>query len=846
MEEKHETLGYEVVPNKYTLMVEPNLNDFTYACEEVIEVKVKNERRSIVLNAVAFKINKVLIKNKGLEQTPKVRMDNAKEILILDLEKPISGNAEIHINFSGENNDKLYGFYRSRYLLEGKEHHLLTTQFEAANARNAFPCFDEPAFKATFDLSLLVDKFLQCVSNMPIKEERVVRNKKLVVFHSTPKMSTYLLYIGIGEFERVTDKLGDLEIGVVTTPGKKQYTKLALENAKKILAFYQKYFGIRYPLPKIDLIAVPDFSAGAMENWGAVTFREVALLGDEKSAVMIKQKIAHIIAHEFAHQWFGDLVTMKWWDDLWLSESFATFMDYKAIDAVYPKWNTRTQFVRDVVGVALGADQLASTHPISVSVSKPGDIDQIFDEVSYEKGCAVLSMLEEYAGKETFRKGLHNYLNKHAYSNATKNDLWKAVEQTAREEGERTDISAVAKCWIDKPGYPAITVKHARPGFSLIQNRFVLSKPNARGTTWLIPVTYVLSTGRSKDLKFLMKRRSRDLKTSSNWIKLNHRQTGMYRTIYPEDVLDSLGELIKEAEMEWVDAWGVENDLYTLARGSRLKLEDYLHFVSEYCFAAKYPLNLSVLSHIGALFGMLYGRESETTETLRSLLSGYSSEIIKQIGWVKTEDESNITTMTRSVAVMSSGISGDRATIKRAAKLFSRSMQDTAAVDADLRGTVYMLSAWAGDESKFKTITDRYKNEKLPDEKNRLLSAIGMFQGETLLSRSLGFSLSKYVRLQDSYMVPSVVSSNPIGRRLIWGWTKKNWNDLMLRYGSGTHMLSRYVNNMRTASDVKTLKEIKSFFNKKANTRDDITKALSQTIEMVKLNASFIDYNKLS
>lgn len=836
MHPKRETLGLNVIPLRYKIVIEPDIKAFHYKGDETIEVDVKKSTNNIALNGAELSIKGAAVRNKNKEQEAKVATEKEKERITLSFSRKIVGKAQLMISFTGNNSDMLYGFYRSRYKKGNKEKHLLTTQFEAANARNAFPCFDEPSLKARFDLSLIVEKNLDCVSNMPIKEEKALENKKLVAFHTTPRMSTYLLYIGVGEFERKTGRLGDIGINVITVPGKGKYAALGLEYAKKFVDFYQKYFRIRYPLPKIDLIAIPDFAVGAMENWGAITFRETALLGDEKSAVAVKQRIAEIVAHELAHQWFGNLVTMQWWNDIWLNESFATFMAYKAMDKVFPEWNMRAQYVDKVINTALSADQIASTHPISVEVNMPSEIDQIFDEISYEKGGSVLNMLEDYVGSEAFRKGLNSYLKRHAYSNATRSDLWNEIKNKGK------NVSEFAKCWIETPGYPAVTIKKLNGKLELTQKRFVLSEKKVPEGNWMIPLNYIYSNSRLKNEKILMKKKRHVIDVQkSSWLKMNYNQNGLYRTIYTKDMVDSLGELIKGSELSYIDAWGIENDLYALARGCRVDIMDYLNFVNNYCFAAKYPLNSSVLHHLRAMYNMLFFYNNENAAFLRKLLKDYSDDIIKQVGWIRTNNESTIITMIRNTAIFSSGLSGNKTTLNRANKMFKLFVNNGVEIDPNIRGAVYGLAAWSGNNSVMKVLRERFVKEQLPEERMRLLGSMGMFSDKRLINSSLEFSLSKNVRFQDSYAIAANTASNPAGKTVIWKWTKQNWKELMSRYKTGTHMLPRYISSFRIFSDTKTLKEITRFFGKSANMRTDLKKELKQAIEVIGINSRFVD-----
>ena len=404
-------LSDSISPIYYDLLFEPDLANFTFKGTTKIKIKLKKPSSQITLNSSELKIKNAKIIHNNKTHNAKIGVNEKEETLSLKTSEPISKEATIEIEFEGILNDKLSGFYRSKYMQNEKEKYLATTQFEAPYARQAFPCFDQPDKKAVFSVSLLIQKDLKAISNMPIVSETKKENKKLVKFEETPQMSTYLLYMGVGDFEFIESKLRDIKIRIVTLPGKSKEGKFALELTKKFLSYFEKYSKIPYPLPKLDMIAIPDFNAGAMENWGAITFREILLLfNPEKTSLPVKKRIAEVIAHELWHQWSGNLVTMKWWNDLWLNESFATYMAYKAVDNYFPEWHMWEDFVSDSTGGAMDADMLKTTHPIAVKVSSPNEIEEIFDEISYGKGGSVLRMIESYLGEETFRTGVSNYL----------------------------------------------------------------------------------------------------------------------------------------------------------------------------------------------------------------------------------------------------------------------------------------------------------------------------------------------------------------------------------------------------------------------------------------------------
>ena len=419
------------------------------------------------MDAAELRVSSVRAEDGGGVAVPaRARLDAGQEALVVSLGRAVRGRLTVEVEYEGELNDRMLGFYLSRYKEGGRERRLATTQFEAADARRAFPCFDEPAAKATFDISIVARGDHTAISNMPVASKKRLGGRgsearTLYAFETTPVMPTYLVYMGVGEFEFVGGTTGDgVAVRVAATRGNAKKGRYALGLAKELLGLYGRYFGSPYPLPKLDLIAVPDFAAGAMENWGAITFREAVLLYDPKtSSTRTKQFIAEVVSHEIAHQWFGNLVTMKWWNDLWLNESFATFMATKFVHMLHPEWDMWDQFAGDAVATAMSLDALRSTHPIDVVVSSPSEIREIFDAISYDKGGSILLMLEDYVGEAAFRRGLRRYLKDHAYGNAAGSDLWDAIGAASG-----LPVKRLVQAWIGRGGFPMVEASRRGPG----------------------------------------------------------------------------------------------------------------------------------------------------------------------------------------------------------------------------------------------------------------------------------------------------------------------------------------------------------------------------------------------
>ena len=831
---RSERTAWEITPIKYQLQFEPDMKKFIFSAKECITATVNKRTTRIRLNAKELRIKSASVSSGRSMQNARIEYDEKSQQIVLSFSNPVSSKVEINLSFEGIHNQKMSGFYRSEYPYKGRKHTMLTTQFESVSARCAFPCIDEPAAKAEFDVSLIISKELTAISNMSVKFQKLMGSKKLVSFNTTPKMSTYLLYLGVGNFEIIEAKQGKTTVRVIMPLGKAKLAKMALANACKVLGFLEGYFKVRYPLSKLDLIAVPDFAAGAMENWGAITFREYLLEMTDQSPVALRQRATEVIAHEIVHQWFGDLVTMEWWDDIWLNESFATFIAYKAIDRVFPEWDIKTLAFFQVFAPAFAADQLKSTHPINVKVNTPEQIGEIFDEISYEKGGSVLHMLEHTVGEKAFREGLSSYLKRNAYSNATKHDLWDAVAQQTERDKIRIDVPKLMAYWVNNPGYPVVGVEKRGNNAILSQKRFTLVKDVKEGN-WPIPLNYLLGTGREQRSIFSSATTNIQLH-GAEWVKLNYGQHCLYRVRYQKPMVDRLGALIKQKKIKGIDAWGIENDLFAFARSGRISLEEYLGFLSRYCTALDYPVNLSVMQHLDWIYTMLYNRPEG--EKARVLLSKSARIALDATGWKPSHGESSNTKLVRSSAIGSLGGVKDADTIGRCNKLFNQYLKGKP-IDPDIKGAVYSTVA-SNDGKRYPTFLNLYKKEELPEERLRLLGRLGEFMDKPLIGKALAFSLTKQVRPQDAFYIPATVGSNPVGKDLIWQWTSSNWQKLMKMFPTSAHMLDRYVENMTAVSDAATKQQIIKFFKNKRNMRADLKQSLDQTLERIDANIRLI------
>ena len=522
-------------------------------------ITIVNPEKDLILDSFGLQINSVQIAGKNI---PFENDTSTKKLKIKDLES--NGTLEVSIDYEGKVTEKtLYGVYKSKY---GSDY-FVTTDFEPNGARLLFPCVDNPSFKAEISLEVTTQKGLTVISNAKTKSVTDIGDRTRHVFEKTPKMSTYIFYLGIGKFDQSTLRDKNVEFRISARPLNAIKGKYALENASKFLRVYEEYYGIKYPLAKLDLIALPEYASGAMENWGAITFREIVLLIDENSSVSNRRSVTSVLGHEIAHMWFGDLVTMRWWNDLWLNESFATFMESKMTDKIYPEWNVVSDFVLQNTSGSMHSDSLSNTHPIDVKVNAPEEISQIFDEISYGKGASVLRMIEVWIGREAFRTGVSNYLSKFKYSNAEGRDLWKSLEEASGQP-----VSETMEAWVKKPGFPVVSVSLDSGKLVFSQERFVLSSKSLTSDTWPVPITCLIN---KDERKFVLKDRVFDLPVGNiERLKVNLGQTGFYRVLYDQKLysiiereFDSLSSL---------DRWGIVADLFAFLLAGRVTTEQYV------------------------------------------------------------------------------------------------------------------------------------------------------------------------------------------------------------------------------------------------------------------------------
>jgi puromycin-sensitive aminopeptidase len=831
MKKKSVRLPSHIRPERYRLIIKPDIKGFVFTGQETIFLILDKSVPFITLHSKDLKISQAGFVDRAGKKSgqnfpaTRISYDEKQETATLFFEKALPrGRGELFLEFEGELNDKMHGFYRSRYTHKGQEKYLATTQFEATDARRAFPCFDEPSHKAVFDVTILAQKDHMVISNTI--ESEVVEHEggvKAVTFQPTPKMSTYLLAFIVGDFEFIEAKTkGGVTVRIFTTPGKKQQGKFALDCAVRSLEYYENYFNIKYPLPILDLIAVPDFQSGAMENWGAITFRETALLVDEKhTSASTQQWVAIVVAHEIAHMWFGNLVTMRWWTDLWLNEGFASFMEYKCVDHLFPEWEMWDQYVAGRFDSALRLDSLTNTHPIEVEVHHPDEISEIFDMISYAKGSSVIRMLEDYLGEKDFRKGLREYLKTHAYKNTRTSDLWESLQKASGKP-----VKEVMKSWTKTPGYPVVSITEKPASLVLKQERFYLSRlERPQKQTWMVPV----SVGKKK---YMLDSKSLEIPKPTGQIKLNTGETGFFRTDYPAQILAKLKKPILNKTLPVVDRFGILRDTFSLVESARSPLQSALDLL----WSFRQEDSLVVWEQAAGIAYRLLNLFSQEKfiPQLENFLQTLFEPIAEKVGWQGNPREGQQKKLLRSLALNALGSFGHQPTLQKAHKLFRSGKQ----IHIDVRSAVYNAVARQGKAADWQKLAQAYEKAPTHEEQERIGRALASFSEPALVKKTLTFALSSKVRSQDAPFIIATAFSNPYAKQTALDFCLQNWQTLYRRFGSGLKLHQRIIMGMGSLADKASADRIVKFFRK--HSANGAERTLKQVKEKILSNDAWL------
>ncbi|XP_028045976.2 glutamyl aminopeptidase [Monomorium pharaonis] len=874
-------LPKEVVPIHYDLYLHPKLKEGTFTGKATILIDVHDNRRFIALHQKDLDITSVKLETYGLEEDYEINISSVSkptkyEIFIITTENEItSGLYKLYLEFDGSLKNKIVGFYGSKYhYTNGKTdetRYIATTQFEATNARQAFPCFDEPSFKAEFSIKVVhpMNNCYNALSNMNVESTELnvpQRGLATVTFAKTVPMSTYLTAFIVHDFigtSKMAKSLHGKEfpVSVYTTKLQSEAKRnFAVDIGVKAIEYFINLFKIDFPLPKLDMIGIPDFKAGAMENWGLVTYRETRILYDEHTnSLYDKREVVNVICHELAHMWFGNLVTMKWWSDLWLKEGFATFMASKCSDAILPKQGYMEEFPVEIVQNVFASDSKLSSHPIVHDVQNADDISSFFDGISYKKGASIIRMMENFFGSDVFFGAISSYLNKHAYQNAETADLFNALQDAV---GNKLNVKAIMDTWTRQGGYPVVNVKKSGNKFVLTQERFlddqdVKSDPSQSeyGYRWTIPIEYITNKNEEPTLIWFDKDSNEvviEADEHTNWIKLNAGQVGFYRVNYNEE-WKTFQHLLRSSHMRIPssDRANLLDDMFSLADAGQIEYNtvmDISTYLSEEYHALPWAvaklnfmtmhtlLKSSTISHLANTFKS-YARK--LVETTYENIPWTDDDIIEDVPLTHVERRLRPTVIELACAMSSSSC------LKTAGEHFKEWLLEGKSQHPDIRELVYYYGMrYHSDENDWNAMFELFKNEIDPSEKNKMMTGLAGIQSTEILKEYINKATNEnYVRAQDFLKCLTLISKNPDGTSLVWNWVRDNWEFLVNRYTLNDMYLGQLIPSITSSFATQTkLDEIKAFFAKypEAGAGAD---SRAKTLETVSKNIKWLARN---
>ena len=815
-------------PLNYRIQLTPDLVNFRFGGNVDILLEASRAVDEVILNILDMAVWSCRLKLKDNFVPCSYRVEPEKEELHIFLPQQLTGSIRLQIAFEGHINDKMAGFYRSAYRQNGETRFIAVTQFEESDARRAFPCMDHPARKATFDIEMTVAEHSMAISNTSVKEEISLGDgRKKVIFYQTPKMSTYLVFLGVGEFDLVESPIDD-RVRVVTVPGKSSYGQFGLEFGADALKFCEQYYQIPYPLPKMDLIAIPDFAFGAMENWGAITFRENLLLYyPDITSTSGQERICEVIAHEIAHQWFGNLVTPTDWKYLWLNESFATYFGFGVVDHYHPEWEVWAQFLNGQTAGALSRDALHENFAIEIPGGEHIVINTSTAPIIYSKGGSILRQVEGYIGSDNFRSGLSRYLKKHAYGNASSHHLWEAFEEVSDKP-----LTKMMQSWIEQPGFPIVEVERKGDTLFLSQRRFTYL-PDTFDQLWLIPIHVLIinSQGESSEIHTLLDdyHTQIDLGADAAVYKVNSGQTGFYRVKYKTPgAMDDIGKKVSSRQLSPEDRWGLQNDLFALVRCGEATVDDYLHFLSHYRNEDAY---LPLSSIAGNLFQAYLVWEGAKRKEIVTIGKSLLENTLEKISYDPRPNESQTTAILRDQIIHQAVIYDSDPAAAFAAGRFEE-LTRGGNVHPDIQKSILQVGAMKGDDSACKWLIDRFETSVSEHERMNILTAMGCFSREQIIHKALQYVLEK-VPDRNKFIPIVAAASNPFALDSLWDWFQGNIEALETFHPM---LFERVIAAIIPLGGIKKEKAVKQFFTQYIQKNP-------QTKEVVKLSLERLEIN---
>jgi aminopeptidase N len=794
-----------VAPIHYTLDLQPNLEALTVAGSAVIDIEVRSPTDRVVLNAVDMTFSEASLD--GVAPARSITVDKDAQTVTLTFPRAIeSGRYKLRIVYSGQINKFGRGIYSIDYRTDDGRKRMIASHSEPSDARRIFPGWDEPAFKATFDLSVTVPERFMAVSNMPIvREEPTGNGRKRVSFGRTPIMSTYLFVLVAGELERLTGEAEGITIGVVTTRGKSANGRYAIDQTADLLKYFNDYFAAKYPLPKLDLVALPSNSASAMEHWGAITFFESGLLYDPaKSTIDTQRRVFSLLAHEIAHQWFGNLVTTAWWNDLWLNEGFASWMQYKAADVLHPEWQPWFNSNSAKQG-AMAQDARRSARAITQPVANETEARAVFDSITYSKGQAVVRMVETYVGEDVFRDAMRRFMKEHAYSSATSADLWRALDAASGKA-----VGRLASSYAEQPGVPLVIADSrcvdGEQRIALKQDRFTVRDPAAQPQRWQVPVRFGLPDAVLLDATVLLDGEAEiTAGRCGDAVKLNLGDVGYYRVRYDAAMQAALARRLPS--MAPADRVNLLADAWALTEANRNSPSAYFELADQLAGDDHRSVADQVIRTLTRVYRLQRGRPGQAA--FASYARGTLRPMFDRVGWQAVAGEPTDRALLRARLIRTLGDFGDEAVLAEAKRRFDTFLRDAASLPPNLRDAVTHLVGRGADRATYQTLLDLGRKSTSTEERVRYYSALAGALDPALARETLAIALTEELPAD-------------VGRRLI-GWVadgehpdlavefvKKNFETLATKHGS--LFRNTFVSNlMANFSDPARAEELKGF-----------------------------------
>ena len=826
-------LPKEVVPTDYAIRIVPNLDNLTFAGSETVKLNVRSPVHRLILNGIELTIEAASLDSKELPLSA-IKIENEKELVTLTLPSELAaGDHALTLRFRGKINQQGQGLFYMRYQEQGSGARklMLGTQFEATDARRFFPSWDEPAFRARFQLTAVVPEHWVAVSNMPIESEQKIAGGKEVRFASTPPMSSYLNVFVAGELDVIESQVGPTQVRVIATKGNAEQGRYALEASAEILKYYNDYFGVPYPLPKLDQIAIPGGFGGAMENWGAITYYESVLLFDPKSSsAETKQKIYEVLAHEMAHMWFGDLVTMAWWDNLWLNEGFASWMGSKCTAHFNPQWEVwlarelprdptrRTGIAKEA---AMEGDARSTTHPIQQRVATEAEANSAFDDITYKKGQSFLRMLESFLGEDVFRDGIRRYIAAHKYSNTTTADLWNALSDASNKS-----VGEIAAGWTEQPGFPVVNVKREAEGKVLLtQERFTVNFKNAPSLLWQIPLTYSVVGETPATLLMTGKMARLENVPAEHALKVNLNGAGNYRVEYDVPSWQLLLRALPNLGVE--DRVNLMSDAWALVQAGRAPASLYFGLIEKWPPSTDLAEREQIINVLDFVNGLLVG--SSERERFQRYARSLLRPTFEALGWKPKPDEPPNAGRLRASLINALGQLNDPEVSAGCRERFEKYLANPASLPPDLRAPVLAVIGRDADQKTWNTLHELGLKTTSSEDKQNYYNALACAADPKLVKKTLAIALTDELPTSRAIFLVARVARDSGHPEIAWEFAKTNMQALLAKVDAAG--ANRYAPSLFTFfSDDSHADELKNYAKKKLpqSSAPEVAKAVDE------------------